>query len=164
MPSRTFVEVLSLGEDPRSTVRYVQNFGRAPRVMENLQVVKPPWGRITAIDLESGEHLWWIANADTPPEIRSMPALAGVTLPRTGIPTKAGLLVTPSILIAGEGWTGSPVLRAHDKRTGEILSQIELPASQSGLPITYMVGGKQYITMFVGDGTSPARIVALSLP
>jgi quinoprotein glucose dehydrogenase len=164
VPSRTFVEVLSLAGDPGSTVRFVQSFGRAPRVMETLQVIKPPWGRITAIDLNSGDHLWQIANADTPEDVRSLPALAGVTLPRTGIPTKAGLLVTPSILIAGEGWTGSAVLRAHDKRTGEILAAVDLPATQAGQPITYLIDDKQYIAMFVGDGTAPAQIVTLSLP
>jgi quinoprotein glucose dehydrogenase len=164
VPSRTFVEVLSLDRAEKSTVRWVQSFGRAPRVMEELQVVKPPWGRITAIDLNSGDHLWSMANADTPESVRNLPALKDVELPRTGIATKAGLLVTPSMLIAGEGWTGSPVLRAHDKRTGRILAELELPASQSGAPMTYMLDGKQYLALFVGDGQSPAQIVVLTLP
>lgn len=164
VPSRTFVEVLSLDRDEKSSVRWVQSFGRAPRVMDELQVVKPPWGRITAIDLNSGDHVWSIANADTPASVRNLPALKGVEMPRTGIATKSGLLVTPSMLIAGEGWTGSPVLRAHDKRTGRILAELKLPASQSGAPMTYMIEGKQYLAMFIGDGQSPAQIVAMALP
>jgi quinoprotein glucose dehydrogenase len=164
VPSRTFVEVLSLEHDPKSTVPWVQSFGRAPRVLEELQVVKPPWGRITAIDLNTGEHRWQIANADTPEAIRRLPALQGVDLPRTGIPTKSGLLVTPSMLIAGEGWTGGPVLRAHDKATGAVLATLALPASQSGPPMTYQLDGKQYLTMFVGDGKTAAQILTLTLP
>jgi len=164
VPSRTFVEVLSLEHDPKSSVRWVQSFGRAPRLFDELQVVKPPWGRITAIDLVTGEHRWQIANADTPEAVRRLPALQGVTLPRTGIPTKSGLLVTPSMLVAGEGWTGNPVLRAHDKGTGAILAELPLPASQSGPPMTYELDGRQYLTMFVGDGKGAAQIVSLTLP
>jgi len=164
VPSRTYLEVLSLEHDPKSSVRWVQHAISAPRVLEQLQVVKPPWGRITAIDLNTGEHRWQVANADTPEAIRRLPALQGIDLPRTGIPTRAGLLVTPSMLIAGEGWTGSAVLRAHDKRTGAILATLELPASQSGPPMTYALDGRQYLTMFVGDGKTAAQIVTLTLP
>jgi glucose dehydrogenase len=163
VPSRTAAEVLSLVHDPKSTVEYVQGNGRAPDAM-GLPIVKPPWGRITAIDMQSGEHRWWIANADTPKDVQTNPALKGMSIPRTGIPTRAGLLLTRSLLFAGEGWGGAPVFRAHDKQTGKIVSEISLPAAQAGQPITYLHRGKQYIVMFVGDGKSAAELVALALP
>jgi glucose dehydrogenase len=164
VPSRTAVEVLTLTHDAKaSSVRYIQGNGRAPKVLESLPLVKPPWGRITAIDLNSGQHLWWMANADTPKAVLQHPALAGVPLPRTGIATRAGLLLTKSLLFAGEGWGGTPILRAHDKTTGKILAEVPLPSTQAGQPVTYLHAGKQYIAMFVGDGKSPGELVALSL-
>lgn len=162
--SRTEVAVLALvpGGDV-SSVAYIQGPARPPNV-DGLPIVKPPYGRITAIDLNSGDHVWEIANADTPDRIRNHPLLRGVDLPRTGVPTRAGLLLTQSLLFAGEGVGGSPVLRAHDKQSGEILAEIELPASQSGTPMTYLHEGKQYIVMSVSGGGRPAEIVALALP
>jgi quinoprotein glucose dehydrogenase len=129
-----------------------------------LPVVKPPWGRITAIDLNTGEHVWMLANGDTPEQIAEHPALAGVQLPRTGKPSRAGLLVTKTLLFAGEGLSGDAVFRAHDKASGEIVAEIELPATQSGVPMTYMHGGRQYIVMAVGGRGFPAGLVALALP
>jgi quinoprotein glucose dehydrogenase len=145
-------------------VKYIQGVGRPPRVLESLPLIKPPYGRITAIDMKSGDHKWWIANADTPQEIANHAALKNVRLERTGIPTRAGILLTKSLLFAGEGWDGTPVLRAHDKASGKIVAEIKLPAAQAGQPITYLLNGKQYIAMFVGDGRSAGEIVALTLP
>jgi glucose dehydrogenase len=165
VPSAGSIELLSLVNDPKvSTVAFIQGISRAPRVMNTLPVVKPPWGRITAIDMNSGNHLWWRANADTPKDIATHPKLKDVSLPRTGIPTRAGLLLTKTLLFAGEGWGGSPVLRAHDKKTGEILAEIKLPASQAGQPISYFHKGKQYIALFVGDGRTPGELVTLTIP
>jgi quinoprotein glucose dehydrogenase len=165
VPSRTAVDLIALVNDPKaSTVAYIAGIGRAPRVLDSLPLVNPPWGRITAIDMNSGEHLWWIANADTPRYVREHPALTEVKLPRTGIPTRSGLLLTKTLLLAGEGWDGGPTLRAHDKRSGKILAEIKLPATQTGQPISYLHNGKQYVAMFVGDRTAPAELVALSLP
>ena len=132
--------------------------------MFELPIAKPPWGRITAIDLNAGEILWTVANGDTPESVRNHPALADVELPRTGKPTRAGILVTDTLLFAGEGFGGDPVFRAHDKRTGEILASIELPATQAGPPSTYRAAGRQFIVMMVGDGRSPAELIALALP
>jgi glucose dehydrogenase len=164
VPSRTAADVLALVSDAgASSVRYIQGIARVPRVLGWLPLVKPPWGRITAIDMNRGEHLWFMANADTPKEVLEHPALAGVKLPRTGVPTRSGLLLTKTLLIAGEGWDGGPTLRAHDKSSGQILAEIKLPAAQAGQPISYMHDGKQYIAMFVGDSEAPAELVALSL-
>ncbi len=142
---------------PRSMAPWTS---RGPR---RLPLVKPPWGRITAIDLNTGEHVWWMPNADTPPHVREHPALAGIDLGRTGVPTRAVLLVTKTLLFAGEGWEGHPVLRAHDKATGAILAEIALPAAATGLPMTYMVDGRQYIVVPVGSPDAAAELVALAV-
>lgn len=160
--SRTDVAVLSLVPGAEfSTVDWIQGPARTPNV-DGLPIVQPPWGRITALDLNSGDLKWWIANADTPARIANHPLLEGVELDRTGIPTRAGLLATKTLLFAGEGQGGSPVFRAHNKETGEIIAEIDLPASQTGLPMTYAHQGKQYIVMAV-SGNGPAQIIALTL-
>jgi quinoprotein glucose dehydrogenase len=132
--------------------------------VNGLPAVKPPYGQISAIDLNRGEMLWQIANADTPEEIADHPALAGLELGRTGRANRVGLLATRTLLFAGEGVGGRPVFRAHDKATGKILAEIDLPATQTGMPMTYMVDGIQYIVIAVASGGHPAELVALRLP
>lgn len=163
--SQTSYTVLALAPTPEgSDIRYRSAGGGSPRV-RGLSVVKPPWGRITAIDMKSGAHAWMMANADTPAAVRDNPALAGVDLPRTGVASRAGLLVTRALLFAGEGASGSPVFRAHDKATGEILAQVALPGTQTGLPMTYVWQGRQYIVMAVaGSAGGASELVALALP
>lgn len=167
VPSRTQLQLLSLDKNPESDIDLSQAFGvRVPRV-QGLEVVKPPYGRITAIDMNTGDHLWWIANADTPERIANHPLLQGVDLPRTGIPTRSGVLLTKTLLFVGEGTGGpgaGPIFRAVDKQTGDIVAQWELPDLQTGLPFTYEHGGKQYLAMFVGGGGRPAQLVAYTLP
>jgi quinoprotein glucose dehydrogenase len=125
--------------------------------------VKPPWGRITAIDMNTGEHRFMVPNGDTPDDVKDNPALAGVSLPPTGKPTRALLLVTKTLLFAGEGYGGDPILRAYDKATGEVVAELPLPGAASGKPMTYQVNGKQYIVLAVGRD-QPAELVALALP
>ena len=167
VPSRTALAILSVGNDPDSDLAYSMAFGvRVPRV-QGLDVIKPPYGRITAIDMNSGDHVFQVANADTPDRIKNHPALQGVDIPRTGVPTRAGLVLTKTLLFAGEGGGGpgaSPIFRAYDKQTGEIVAEIDLPNTQSGQPMTYEVDGKQYIAMFVSGSGGPAQLVALALP
>lgn len=164
IPSRTDTSVLSLVHEPEaSTVEYIQGGGRTPSI-EGIPLVKPPYGRITAIDLTSGEHVWQIVNGDTPEAIKTHPLLEGVDLPPTGKPTRSGLVLTKSLLFFGEGPGGSPVLHAVDKATGTTVAEIGLPASVTGQPITFMLDGKQYLVMAVSDFRSPARLVALTLP
>ena len=86
----------------RSDIRYLFVNGDAPKPM-GLPLVKPPYGRITAIDMNTGEHRWMIPNGDTPDDIKNNPALEGVKIPPTGRPSKATLLVTKTLLFAGEG-------------------------------------------------------------
>lgn len=167
IPSRTDVSILSVDKDEKSDIDFSMAFGvRAPRV-KGLPIVKPPYGRITAINMNSGDHVFQVANADTPDRIKNHPDLQGIDLPRTGVPTRAGIFVTKNLLFAGEGGGGagaSPKLRAHDKNTGEILAVIDLPANQTGQPFTYEHDGKQYIAMFVGGSGKVAELVAYALP
>ena len=167
VPSRTQLQVLSLSKNPESDIDLSQGFGvRAPRV-QGLEIVKPPYGRVTAIDMNTGDHLWWIANADTPERIKNHPLLEGVDLPRTGIPTRAGVLLTKTLLFVAEGTGGagaSPIFRAVDKTTGELIAELDLPQNQTGHPFTYEHDGKQYIALFVGGGGAAAELVAFALP
>ena len=145
--------------------------GRGAGGPQGLPLIEPPWGRITAIDLDTGNHVWMVANGDTPAFVREHPALEGVDLARTGRPTRAGLLVTKTLLFAGDGGgtfanpdSDKPVFRAHDKMTGDIIAEIELPAYQAGVPMTYMVDGRQFIVVAVAGRNHPGELVALSLP
>ena len=138
----------------------------APTV-QGLPIVKPPWGRITAIDLNRGEIAWQIPNGDTPPAVKNHPLLKGVTLPRTGSPSRAGIVVTKTLVFAGEGYEGQPKFRAYDKKTGATVWETDIPQSQTGLPMTYMHRGKQYIVFAVhGEQATrtAARLVAFALP
>ncbi len=138
---------------------------------QGLPLIKPPYGRITAIDLNSGEHVWTIANGEAPDWIKNHPALKGVDIGRTGRYEHVGLMVTKTLLFAGEGsglfavppGSGGPMFRAHDKRTGGIIAEFKLPANQSGIPMTYMAGGRQYIVVPVGGVGFPGEFVALTL-
>jgi quinoprotein glucose dehydrogenase len=164
VPSQTRTSVMSLEHDPEaSDIRYIAADRRDPTVFD-LPIVKPPWGRITAIDLATGKHLWSMANGDTPQAVLENPALAGIELPRTGKQTRAGVVVTDALLFAGEGFGGDAVFRAHDKLTGKIVAEIALPATQSSAPVSYFRNGRQYILMHVADSATPARLVALALP
>jgi glucose dehydrogenase len=163
--SATTVTGVALAPDPDATdMRYIQSLQASTPTVRGLPIMKPPYGRITAIDLRSGEHLWMIPNGDTPASVRDHPALAGMDLPPTGKPTRAGTLVTRTLLFAGEGWGGDPILRAIDKATGEVLREIELPGTQNGHPITYEVGGRQFVVLSVGGRGMAPELVALALP
>jgi quinoprotein glucose dehydrogenase len=138
---------------------------------QGLPLIKPPYGRITAIDLNTGDHLWMVPNGDAPEWIKNHPALKGVNLPRTGRYEHVGLMVTKSLLFAGEGsglfavppGSGGPMFRALDKATGEMVFELKLPANQSGIPMTYMAGGRQFIVVPVGAAGTPGEFVALTV-
>lgn len=164
VPSQTRLALLSLKDGDESTdVRYVAS--NSPKLeVFGIPIAQPPWGRITAIDMNSGKIKWSVANGETPEAITNNPYLKGVEIPRTGKATRAGLLLTKTLLFAGEGFGGDPVFRAHDKYNGKIISEIVLPGSQSSPPSTYMINNRQFIIMTISDGKSPAELIALSLP
>jgi len=173
--SATGPSVISLINVPEvSDMDYIRGGGLRLRQgggPQGLPLFKPPWGRVTAIDLNRGEIAWQVPNGDAPDYVKDHPALEGVDVGRTGRPDRGGLLVTSTLLFAGEGGgmfaafgSGGNKFRAHDKATGEVLAEIELPANQTGLPMTYMHEGRQYIVVAVGARRHPAELVALALP
>ena len=139
--------------------------------VQGLPLLKPPYGQISAIDMNKGEILWQIAHGETPDNIRNHPALKGLTIPRTGRPGIIGTLVTKNLVVAGEsGFFTTPsgqkgaMLRAYDKATGKEMGAVYMPAPQTGTPMTYMMNGKQYIVVAIGGAGYPAELVAFRLP
>jgi|SRR5215469_7832836 len=138
--------------------------------VQGLPIVKPPYGRITAIDMNKGEIVWQIAHGETPDNIKNNPALKGLTIPRTGRPGRIGTLVTKTLVIAGEGGffttpsgTRGAMLRAYDKATGQEVGAVYIPAPQTGSPMTYMLNGKQYIVVAIAGGSYSGELVAFRL-
>ena len=134
--------------------------------VQGLPIIKPPYGRITALDLNKGELVWQIAHGETPDNIKNHPALKGVTIPRTGRIGRIGVLVTKTLVIAGEGgFFTAPngkrgaMLRAYDKATGDEVGAVYMEAPQTGSPMTYQVDGRQYLTVSIGGAGHPAELV-----
>ena len=162
--SQTNVSVLAMIEGgDRSDMNYIFGFAR-PQVARGIPIVKPPWGRITALNLTDGTLAWMVPNGDTPEGVAERLGVEPEDVPRTGKVSRAGVLVTKTLLMAGEGSSGDAVFRALDKMTGETLAEIDLPNAQVGLPMTYMHEGRQYIVISVGGGGEAAELVALALP
>ncbi|MFA5964908.1 MAG: pyrroloquinoline quinone-dependent dehydrogenase [Sphingomonas sp.] len=135
---------------------------RGPR---GLPLLKPPYGRITAIDLNRGELRWTRPNA---PGAMDLPMFKPFKTGWLGTTSRTGPLLTRTLLFLGEG-PHSPrqslkVLRAYDKATGEVRGEIELPDHTLGPPMTYMAGGRQFIVCGMGFRAAPHRLVALALP
>ena len=133
--------------------------------------MKPPYGRITAYDMNSGDIVFQVANGDTYDWIKTHPALKGIDIPKTGRSDEGGIVVTKTLMFAGQGCGlfragngGGPMFYAYDKKTGEVVHEMTLPAGTCGNPMTYMLNGKQYIVVAVGAANFPAELVALSLP
>ena len=145
--------------------------------MQGLPIVKPPYGILAAIDLDRGEILFQTPHGDTPDNVRNHPALKGLTVPKTGQPGTAGvgLMVTKTLVVMGDPQvTTTPehprgaMLRAYDKRTGQQVGAVFMPAPQSGSPMTYMLDGKQYIVVAVstiaGQNSYSGEYLAFALP
>jgi quinoprotein glucose dehydrogenase len=145
--------------------------GAGPLRVQGLPLIKPPYGRITAIDLKRGEIAWQVAHGETPDEIRNHPALKGLDIPRTGRPGYIGTLTTGSLVIAGEpglfttpdGQRGA-MLRAYDKATGREVGSVYMPAPQTGSPMTYLHEGRQYIVVAIGSAQHGSEFMAFRLP
>ena len=145
--------------------------GDAGLTIQGLPLGRPPYGRLTAIDLDRGELRWQIPHGETPDFVRNHPALKGLNIPRTGRPGIIGPLVTKSLLIAGESgfsttYSGArgAMLRAYDKATGKEVGAVFMPAPQSGSPMTYMLNGRQYIVIAISGANYPGELLAFRLP
>ncbi len=140
--------------------------------VQGLPLLKPPYGTIAAFDLAKGELLWEIPNGDTPDNVRNHPALKGVDVGRTGRAGQPpGALATKTLLIAAEpGFGPTPngergsMLRAYDKRTGRELAALQLPAPQSGSPMTYLHDGRQFLVIAVSGNDRAGELLAYALP
>ncbi|MDE3154528.1 MAG: PQQ-binding-like beta-propeller repeat protein [Acidobacteriota bacterium] len=146
--------------------------GYRPLAVDGLPLDKPPYGSISAIDLDTGQIVWKIAHGETPDYIRNNPALKGVKVPRTGQRSfNIGTLVTKTLVIAGDPEvTTTPdhprgaMLRAYDQKTGKEVGNVLMPAGQSGSPMSYMVNGKQYIIVAVSGGNYSGEYICYTLP
>ena len=139
-------------------------------LVDGLPLARPPYGRITAIDLNRGDIVWQVPHGETPDVVRNHPALQGLDIPRTGS-SGGGTLVTKTLLIAGDDSTfttpdgnRAAMLRAYDKATGREVGAVQLPAAVSGLPMTYSLGGVQHVTLAVGGAGHPAELLTFRLP
>jgi quinoprotein glucose dehydrogenase len=191
----SFTQAWALGvvqsDGKRSDMNYVSGLARDPNApaagaagggggeggppgltVQGLPIIKPPYGRITAIDLNKGEIAWQVAHGETPDNIKNNPALKGLTIPRTGQPLgRIGTLTTKTLVVAGEPAftttsTGqrAAMLRAYDKATGAEVGAVYMPAPQTGSPMTYSLGGKQYIVVAISGGAYSGELLAFRLP
>jgi quinoprotein glucose dehydrogenase len=140
--------------------------------VDGLPLVKPPYGTITAINLDKGEILWQVPHGETPDVVRNSELLKGMNIPRTGQETyNVGTLVTKTLVIAGEAQVTTTadhprgaMLRAYDKATGKEVGAVYMPGPESGSPMTYMIHGKQYIVVAVSGGPYSGEYIAYALP
>ena len=139
--------------------------------VDGLPLVKPPYGLLSAINLDRGEIVWQVPHGDTPDSIRNNPVLKGLNIPKTGQQGNVGLVVTKTLVIMGDPQISTTadhprggMLRAYDKQTGQQVGAVWLPAPQSGSPMTYTFDGKQYIIVAVGGGNYSGDYIAFSLP
>ena len=146
--------------------------GRGGATVQGLPLIKPPYDQITAYDMNTGDIVWQKTHSSTPDDIRNNPALKGLNLPRLGQPgrTFIGVLTTRNLVVAGEGGVHTndagkrvALLRAYDKRTGDDVGAVEMPAKQTGSPMSYQINGKQYIVLAV-SGNDGAELLAYALP
>ena len=136
-----------------------------------LSMVKPPYGVLTAVNLDKGEITWQVPHGETPDFVRNHPALRGLTIPRTGQAGNVGAVVTKTLVVVGDPLVTAPegrprgaMLRAYDKATGKEAGAVWMPAPQSGSPMSYMANGRQFIIVAVSGGVYSGEYIAFALP
>jgi quinoprotein glucose dehydrogenase len=182
IPSITapFVADIEAGDPEQTDLRYIKGARRWLAGPRGLPLFKPPYGRITAIDMNSGEHAWMVPNGVGPVD---NPAIAHLGIEKLGVPGRPSPLLTGSLLFLGEGLTnqrpggripvdmpveiatnsGGPMFRAYDKDTGEVVWETELAAGTSGAPVSYLAGGKQFISVAIGDREHSPELIGFAL-
>lgn len=163
VPSHTDPSVLGLANSPERSDMDLVQLGGSPPAVSGLPLIKPPYNRVTAIDLNSGEHVWMVPAANTPPQVANNPALKGLTIPRTGGFGRPVALATKTLLLESDGFGGEPILRAIDKRTGQTIAELQLPGSVASPLMTYSHGGTQYVAFWVSNRSAGARVELLAL-
>lgn len=136
--------------------------------------MKPPYGVISAVNLDRGDITWTVPYGETPDNYRQIfatnPAFKGMTIPNTGMNGSVGLVVTKTLIVLGDSQVTSvthprgAMLRAYDKTTGKEVGAVLMPAPQSGSPMTYEWQGKQYIVVAVSGGAYSGEYIAYALP
>jgi quinoprotein glucose dehydrogenase len=141
--------------------------------LEGLPIAKPPYGVLTAIDLNTGDLKFRVPHGDTPDTVRAALQRLGINYPeKTGQAGSVGLMVTKTLVVVGDPLVTTPpgrsrgaMLRAYDKQTGKEVGAVLMPAQQSGSPMTYMVDGRQFIVVAVqGTGSDGGQYLAYALP
>jgi quinoprotein glucose dehydrogenase len=141
--------------------------------LEGLPIAKPPYGVLTAIDLNTGDIKFRVPHGDTPDAVRNALQRLGISYPeKTGQGGSVGLLVTKTLVVVGDPQVTAPpdrprgaMLRAYDKQSGKEVGAVLMPAQQSGSPMTYMVDGRQYIVVAVqGLANTGGQYIAYALP
>ncbi|NKB35166.1 MAG: PQQ-binding-like beta-propeller repeat protein [Pseudomonadales bacterium] len=183
IPSITspFVADILPGDQEVTNLAYTKGSRRWIAGPRGLPLFKPPYGRVTAIDMNTGEHVWMIANGDGP---RDNPAIAHLDLPKLGVPGRPAPLLTGSLLFMGEGLTnqrpggripfdmpveiatnsGGAWFRAYDKQTGDTVWEVELEAGTTSPPVSYLHEGEQFILVAIGDREHSPEMLAFKLP
>lgn len=163
IPSATIPIVVQLQEaDPeKSNLRFVRGGAMNVGGPQGLPLTKPPYGRIVATNLNSGEQEWMIPHGEG---IRQKIIDMGILDPGpVGGPSRTGPLLTKTLLFVAQVDNGRNLLRAFDKATGAVVHEIELPLPPQGSPMTYAVKGQQYLSIAIGGGPD-SRLFTLSLP
>jgi quinoprotein glucose dehydrogenase len=141
--------------------------------VEGLSILKPPYGTITAVNLDRGEIVWRVPHGDTPDNVRNHPLLKGLNIPKTGQAGTSGigLMVTKTLVVMGDPQITTTaehprgaMLRAYDKTNGNQVGMVLMPAPQSGSPMTYLAGGRQYIVVAISGGNYSGEYLAFALP
>ena len=141
--------------------------------VDGLPLVKPPYGVLTALNLDRGEIVWQVPHGDTPDNVRNHPALRGLNIPKTGQVATGGIgsVVTKTLVVMGDPQVTAPpgrprgaMLRGYDKATGREVGALFMAAPESGSPMTYMAGGKQYIVVAISGGSYSGEYLAFTLP
>ncbi len=172
VPSMTnpFVANLLPGTPKDTNLRFRASTRALLQGPQGLPLVKPPYGRITALNLTNGTQAWMAANGDGP---RNHPAIKHLNLPPLGQSVLAAPLVTKTLLFVTEGDQvnvrtppngGGNKIRAFDKATGQVVWQMALDAGSTGTLMTYLHQGRQYVVVAIGGFEHPAEFIALSLP
>ncbi|MBL4819465.1 MAG: PQQ-binding-like beta-propeller repeat protein [Gammaproteobacteria bacterium] len=173
--SHTGCFALQVGEGAESDLFFPQTTGatisryansapsptaRPPRHPAGIPIWKPPYSRITAIDMNTGEHAWMIPTGETPDRIKNNPALAGIDIGNTGTGNLVPMVATANLLVYSDvASDGTPLLYAIDKASGEIVGQIEVPARSSYGMSSWVHDGHQYIILQTGS-----KLTAMALP
>lgn len=163
---------LTKADSKLTNLDYIRATTMSAPPVRGLPIAKPPWSKVTATDMNKGEHQWWRSIGPAPEEIRQHPDLQDLDLDfeNMGYPNvRPSPLATATLLFMAEsgnlsGDPGGRMFRAYDKRSGATVAEIELPAKASGAPMTYLHQGRQYIVIAVATQEHPAELVALALP